>query len=267
MSEAPWQLQILEKSIKKKEKLKLITNDLNVRPNYICLDLGCAQGILSYFLRQKGGYWVSTDEDFLNLKSSQSLIGENLVQVKEGILPFKDEAFDLVVCLDYLEHLENDDLCLQEIQRVLKKGRELLLATPLTGRFFIIQKLRPALGMKLEYYGHKREGYSLKELGDKLRIARFEFLKHKTFSRFFSEFLELFLNFFYIKILRSKPESRLRDGHIRPATVGEFDSQKRAFQLYSFVYPVVWLFSRLDALLFFQRGYSLMVWARKSTGL
>jgi SAM-dependent methyltransferase len=264
MASESWQLQVFKRSLKKKEKLRILEKSLFIDPYSLDLDLGCAQGTLSYFLRQKGGFWLSADQDFLNLKSTQNLIQENLIQIKEGTLPLKTHSFDLVVSLDYLEHLEDDDLCLEEIHRVLKDNGQLILATPQTGRFFLLHRIRPLLGLKLEFYGHKREGYSLKTLLAKLERAGFSVVSHKNFSRFFTESLELFLNFFYIKVFRPKVPADLRDGHIRPTTSEEFHSKKISFQLYSLLYPVVWLLSRLDKALFFLRGYGLIVWAKKA---
>ncbi len=263
MDEKPWQLQLVRRSLKKKEKLRLLDKHWDVDPDSLILDLGCAQGILSYFLRRRGGRWVSVDLDFENLKTTQGLLKTGLLQVGPGILPFKDRSFDKVVSLDYLEHLDDDDLCLREIHRVLKKGGELLMATPRTGRVFALHNLRNILGMKLEFYGHKREGYTLKGLRSKLADSNLDYIKHKSFSRFFAEFLELILNFIYIKFFSSDEKPGLRDGHIRPTTAEEFSSRKKAFRLYSYIYPFVWLLSRLDNLLFFQRGYGLMVWAKK----
>ncbi|MFC2169151.1 class I SAM-dependent methyltransferase [Acidobacteriota bacterium] len=264
MTGTPWQLQLVKRSLKKKEKLKLLEKNLVVKPSFAILDLGCAQGILSYFLRQKGGLWVSADQDFINLKTSQALLKKNIIQSGPSGLPFKSQSLDMVVSLDYLEHLENDELCLQEIHRILKEEGQLVLATPRTGRFFILHKLRSLLGMKMEFYGHKREGYSLKDLREKLGRANFFIEKHKTFSYFISEFLELLLNVFYVKFFSKEVPVGLRDGKIRPSTSIEFDSRQRAFKLYSIIYPFVWLLSRLDKLFFFQRGYGLMVWAKKT---
>jgi 2-polyprenyl-3-methyl-5-hydroxy-6-metoxy-1,4-benzoquinol methylase len=265
MTQEAWQLQTFKRSIKKKEKLNLIQKNLDVDSDMIVLDLGCAQGILSFFLRQKGGFWVHTDQDFENLKTTQGLLKKNLIQVGTGILPFKSQAFDLVISLDYLEHLEDDEQCLEEISRILKKNGQLVLATPRTGKFLALNKLRPMLGLKLEFYGHKREGYSFKELQKMLNRVHLKVVKQKNFSRFFSEFLELLLNLFYIKFLSRKVQGqgRLRDGRIRPSSYQEFKSQKKSFKIYSFFYPILWLFSRLDKILFFQKGYSLIVWARK----
>jgi len=263
MSEQPWQVRLAAKSIKKKDKLKLLETSLPFLISRVALDLGCGQGTLSYFVRQKGGFWVSADEDMANLKEAQRLLGSDLVQLTGNHLPFKDRAFDLALCLDYLEHLEADDRALEEIARVLKKGGKVILVTPHTGKFFLLHKLRSGLGLKLEDFGHKREGYAAGELEDKLRRAGLKPEKKVTYSRFFSEFLELILNAVYIKVLSRKPAEKRRDGHIRPSSSEEFKAQQKAFALYSLAYPLFWLLSRLDRLLFSHPGYSLMVWARK----
>ena len=252
---------MVRRSLKKKEKIDLIERDVLVGPEDVILDLGCAQGILSYFLRRKGGLWISTDLDFTNLKTSQALLGRNFVQMGERALPFKDRSFDQVVCLDFLEHVDDDELILREIRRVLKAGGRLVLVTPHTGRLFLLQKLRPLVGLKLEYYGHKREGYSRRDLESKCAAAGLKVVKGKTYSRFFTELLELVINAVYVNFLSEKPETKLRDGHIRPTTADEFSSQGKAFKIYSFFYPIVWLISRLDKLLFFTRGNAIMVWA------
>lgn len=263
MSKEPWQLRLVKRSLKKKEKLRLLQRTVPVRPDRTALDLGCAQGILGYFARKLGGFWAHTDEDLINLRTARDLLGQDLVQLRGEALPFKDGSFDLVLCLDYLEHIEDDDRAVAEISRVLKPGGELIAVTPHTGPFFLLHKLRAAVGLRLEYFGHKREGYSVAGLEAKLRQAQLRVEKKVTYSRFFSEFFELLLNFAYIKLLAPRPAEKRRDGHIRPASGEEFRAQEKPFALYSLLYPFVWTLSRLDTLLFFQKGYSLMIWAKK----
>jgi SAM-dependent methyltransferase len=225
--------------------------------------LGCAQGILGYFARKRGGLWVHADGDLSNLRTAREILERGLVQLRGESLPFPDGAFHLVLCLDYLEHVEDDDGVIGEISRVLRTGGGFIAVTPHTGRFYLLHKLRSALGLRLEDFGHKREGYSLPDLKAKLEKAGFQVQRQKTFSRFFSEFFELFLNFVYIKVLARRPAAGRRDGHIRPASAAEFRAQEKTFALYSLVYPAVRLTARLDSLLFFLKGYSLMIWARK----
>jgi SAM-dependent methyltransferase len=263
MKDEPWQLRLFKKSIKKRQKARLFERSVAFDPTRTALDLGCAQGMLSYFARKKGGFWVSADEDQSNLRAARELLREDLVRLRGDALPFPDRTFDLVLCLDYLEHIDNDDAALEEMARVLRPNGRLILVTPHTGPFYIFHKLRAALGLKLEFFGHKREGYTLADLEAKLRRAHFRLEDKAYYSRTFSELFELIINFIYIKILSPRPAEKKRDGHIRPSTVEEFSAQEKPFTLYTLVYPAVWIFSRLDTLLFFQKGYSLMVWARK----
>ncbi len=264
MRDVPWQVRIAERSIKKRDKIRLLDKWLAFDSSRRALDIGCAQGILSWYLRKKGGFWASADQDMVNLKAAKELLGKGLVRMPEGVLPFRSAAFDLVTCLDYLEHIDNDDACLGECRRVLKGGGELIVVTPHTGRLFLLHRLRAVLGMKLEFYGHKREGYSRKELVGKLEAAGFEVVRARTYSKFASELIELVLNFVYIKLTsRGATGKALRDGHIRPSTAEEYDAQSGKLKIYSAVYPLVWLLSRLDVFLFFLKGYSIMVLAKK----
>jgi len=263
MRKEHWQLQLVKKSLKKREKLKLIERHIHTAPDSINLDLGCAQGILSWFLRKKPGFWVSADQDAVNLQTSRVLLESGLIGVGPGNLPFRDDRLDTVVSLDYLEHLDDDLLCLREIHRILKPGGRLVMAVPRTGRPYWLHRLRPLLGMKLEFYGHKREGYRLRDLRGLIEDSGMRFEGHKRFSGFMAEFIELMLNALYIRFFDSAAPQGLRDGHIRPATDEEFQSRRKAFRAYGWIYPIVRMLTWLDRVIFFQRGYGLMVFASK----
>jgi len=264
MDEIPWQIRVARKSIKKRDKLRLLDRTLEVDPSRVALDIGCAQGTLSWFLRRKGGFWVSADQDMANLRASREILKKNLVRMPAGVLPFRSEGFDLVTCLDYLEHIDNDAECLREAFRALKPGGRFIVVTPHTGKLFVLHRLRAALGMKLEFYGHKREGYSRKNLAAMLHAAGFEVVRARTYSKFVSELIELGLNVVYMKLAGGPaPSDGLRDGRIKPSSAEEYRAQAGKLRIYAAVYPLVWLVSRLDLLLFFLKGYSIMFWARK----
>src|SRR4051794_11321990 len=53
-------------------------------------------------------------------------------------LPFADNAFDLVTCIETLEHIRDVQLALSEMRRVLRPGGRLALTTPAAGRWRIL---------------------------------------------------------------------------------------------------------------------------------
>ncbi|HKB91524.1 MAG TPA: class I SAM-dependent methyltransferase [Opitutaceae bacterium] len=81
-------------------------------------------------------------------------------------LPFKDEVFDGVVCLNVLEHVKNPFEAAKEIARVMKPGAELYCVVPF---------LQLRHGFPNHYYNMTAEG--LKNLFDQnLRIDRQEII-------------------------------------------------------------------------------------------
>lgn len=260
----PWQIRIFNKSLKKKLKWRLLQRILpaSIPPTARCLDLGCAKGTFSWLLRTRGGSWVSADLDDANLTATRDLVGPSVVRVDYRALPFADGVFDIVSVLDFLEHVEEDGRCLEELSRTLKPGGTFLLSAPAAGRFFLANRLRRLAGMTLEDYGHVREGYALDDLAGRLERLGFRVTLRATYSRFFTEFLELLLNVFYVRT-RSRSRSAARDGAITPGSAEEVRSLARTLRLYSLVYPFFWLASRLDTLLFFTHGYVVVLLAEK----
>jgi SAM-dependent methyltransferase len=57
--------------------------------------------------------------------------GAQVVLGEVTALPFADNSFDLVCAFDIIEHVEDDDGALSEVQRTAKPGRTVLLSAPL----------------------------------------------------------------------------------------------------------------------------------------
>ncbi len=264
--ELPWQIRIFNKSLKKKLKWRLLERILPaaIPPAARCLDLGCAKGTFSWLLRTRGGAWVSADLDDANLLATRDLVGPSVVRVDYRSLPFADGTFDIVSVLDFLEHVDEDERCLDELSRTLKPGGTFLLSAPAAGRFFLANRLRRLAGMTMEDYGHVREGYSLEDLAGRLERRGFRVTLRATYSRFFTEFLELLLNVFYVRT-KSRNRNAARDGAITPGSAEEVRSLAKTLRLYNLVYPFFWLASQLDALLFFTHGYVVVLLATKNT--
>ena len=264
--EIPWQIRIFNRSLKKRLKWQLLERILppSLPVAARCLDLGCAKGTFSWLLRTRGGSWVSADLDDANLIATRDLVGPSVVRVDYRTLPFADGTFDIVSVLDFLEHVAEDGRCLEELSRTLKPGGTFLLSAPATGKFFLANRLRRLAGMTMEDYGHVREGYTLDDLSGRLERLGFHVTLRATYSRFFTEFLELLLNVFYVRT-RSRSRGAARDGAITPGSADEVRSLARTLRLYNLIYPFFWLASRLDSLLFFTHGYVVVLLAEKTS--
>jgi 2-polyprenyl-6-hydroxyphenyl methylase / 3-demethylubiquinone-9 3-methyltransferase len=91
------------------------------------LDVGCGGGFLSNFLASEG--WVVTGLDLSkeSLEIAKAYDSTNSAKYIHGDaykLPFPGKSFEVVTCMDFLEHVSEPKTVLKEIQRVLK-GRGL----------------------------------------------------------------------------------------------------------------------------------------------
>jgi hypothetical protein len=104
-----------------------------------------------------------------------------------------------------------------------------------------------------------RPGYTATELGALLGPS-FTLDRTITYSRAFSELVDTALNGLYVRMEKKKgPASR--KGTV--VTQNDMRKHRKQFLLLSTLYPVLWLVAKLDALLWFQPGYKLIVQARR----
>lgn len=70
-------------------------------------------------------------KQFVNYTSSD-LSGDFIADVSFDItnIHTPDENFDLIICYHVLEHIEHDNLAMNELYRVLKKGGHAIIQTP-----------------------------------------------------------------------------------------------------------------------------------------
>jgi len=73
-------------------------------------------------------FFVASDFVFPILNQNRSRAG--LVVCDGEILPFADQSFDLVLLIGVLHHLVDQDACLKEVQRVLRKGGRVFICEP-----------------------------------------------------------------------------------------------------------------------------------------
>ncbi len=91
------------------------------------LDVPTGTGILANRLR-KMGFEVSCcdiNPSFFSIPDLEMKIGD-----LNQSLPYPDEYFDYLICLDGIEHLENPYNAVREFGRIVKKGGRIYLSTP-----------------------------------------------------------------------------------------------------------------------------------------
>ncbi len=115
--------------IGRKNIIKSLLNAKRVRSKNIILDAGCGTGSNIIFFNQFGTTY-GIDISPIATKFCQIRGIKNVVTGDVSKLPYKNNFFDIVSCMDVLEHIENEEKVIKEIFRVLKPGGELLLTVP-----------------------------------------------------------------------------------------------------------------------------------------
>ena len=94
------------------------------------LDVGCGEGVVLRHLDRHlhGVSVVGLDIDGTGLRVAQAQNSVSLVQGSVYALPFASASFDLVLCCEVLEHVEQPDAALAELARV--SSSRVLLSVP-----------------------------------------------------------------------------------------------------------------------------------------
>jgi hypothetical protein len=149
---------------------------------------------------------------------------------------------------------------LRVLARVLRPGGPLVINVPHLKPKSLINAIRVAIGLTDAWHGHVRPGYCLADLRA-LIAPHFRIEYARTYSRAFSEAIDLLLNGVFERLKRGRGATE-PNAKGRVVTGGDMDSHRRAFALLRLAYPFLWAMSRLDSLLPLQPGYKLIVRAR-----
>ncbi|MDO8511704.1 MAG: class I SAM-dependent methyltransferase [bacterium] len=163
----------------------------HIRKNVKLLDIGCgfSAPLLTRFSDKiQFGVGIDMAVDASNNQKIR-LIKSNL----NSPLPLESNYFDIVTSLATLEHLENPQLMLSEIFRVLKPHGTLLLTTP-------TKWSKPVL----EILSYKLKLISIQEISDHKHYFDFTSLKelchNHGFSGFIHQYFQCFMNNFVIAV-------------------------------------------------------------------
>lgn len=262
-----WALALYRRSVIKQEKVRRVVEMLGPTTGKTCLDIGGDNGVVSLLLRQRGGDWHSADLDAATVESIRGLVTTNVHRIDGKTLPFGDASLDVVVIVDFLEHIETDRAFATELARVLKPGGTLIVNVPHLKPGSRLLRLRHAIGLTDEKHGHVRPGYDLATLEATLGRS-FLLERSRTYSKTFAETLDMTLNALYE---RKRSRSANGNGVAVPrsakgtvVTNTDLAKFKKEFRLLGLVYPFFWVVVRLDGLLFAQEGYKLIARYRRA---
>lgn len=107
--------------------------NMYLKPGSKVLDAGCGTGGTIEFLKQKSSSWnlYGVDASTEALKYCKKRRIKNIREGNINKLPFKNNLFDAVICLDVIcQEGVNDKAAITEFNRVLKKGGKLYVQEP-----------------------------------------------------------------------------------------------------------------------------------------
>lgn len=185
---------------------------LNLQPGQRVLDLGCGEGRHAiHLLIEAAVDIVGIDLNDTDVRTARErarpfaeqgpVCGRLLLGVANGVqLPFADETFDVVICSEVLEHIEDYRAVLAEIDRVLKPGGIFAASVPTFFPEWICWQLSD------EY--HQVEGGHIRIFRERELRGSIEKLGHRFFTRHKAHALHA--PYWWLKCwLWNRPESRL----------------------------------------------------------
>lgn len=106
------------------------------------LDIGCADGVFTNEMSkvlQKGSIITAVDIYTPSIQFAQKKFKHITFKTAPAEkLPFKTNSFDIVTCLEMLEHVQDPAMVMKEIKRVLKKGGTAIILLPQETKLFQI---------------------------------------------------------------------------------------------------------------------------------
>lgn len=103
------------------------------------LDLGSNKGYLTEFFKNKGydAYGLEFNKELVEFSKKNGKA--KYMQGSVENIPFKDNSFDVILCLASLEHFVDRSRAMKEINRVSKKDGKVIFTVPNTWSYFFIR--------------------------------------------------------------------------------------------------------------------------------
>ena len=199
--------------------LTLLIHRLNLKQSSQILDIGCGTGLnLSLLSRFGEVYGVDKAPEAIRYCHTRGFF--QVIKIDGENLPYKNRSFDLITCLDVLEHIKNESIILRNIRQILKPGGYLIIFVP------AFTLLWSDLDVRSQHYRR----YSLNSLHKLLKENGFLIKQVSYFNYLY--FLPILFVRMWQKTLFGKKTPWGIDPHIKNHLVNQF--------LKTFFYLDVW---------------------------
>jgi len=171
----------------------------NPKESDLILDVGCGMGAYCNTIAMKmGARCIGIDLNKENLRRAD-LVSDALKLNSEfhfmdaRKIGFPGKRFDKVLCIEVLEHIQEHDLVIAEVARVLKPGGVLVLSTPV--KSMSDEEERRAFAHP-KPFREARSGYELRSLKAMMHKVGLRILKVEHWYRWFTKQAIKLMEFF-----------------------------------------------------------------------
>lgn len=98
---------------------------------YKSLDIGCADGGTSIFIKQRFAiecHGVDISSSSIKTANKNGIIGK-VYDIRKKF-PYKNDMFDLIIGLEIIEHILDTDFFIKEVYRIMRKNGICIITTP-----------------------------------------------------------------------------------------------------------------------------------------
>jgi SAM-dependent methyltransferase len=137
-------------------------------------DAGGGEGAFAYYMARRFPAWrvVVADNEARTLERAERIKrGLQLTNLEVRDVDLRDpgdhEVYDVVVCSDVLEHIDEDALVVKHLAHALKPGGILIVTSPSVPQprhLPLVRWREQRIGFHSSDYGHVRDGYSERQI-------------------------------------------------------------------------------------------------------
>lgn len=175
------------------------------------LDYGCGGGVFLRSLKTTYpsifGYGCDVSLQAITLAKKADSLGNIYKKSPVSSIPFESSFFDVLSCMDVLEHIDNYTDNLKEMKRVLKKDGKIFFCIPCEGQPYTYTWLFRLFYKKFDltnrYWGHVHPEFTHKYVVDIMKKNGFRVVNIWYGEHIFSQCFEL-CTYFLPKLLLEK---------------------------------------------------------------